>query len=491
MAITLLLTLIPLLILKRTKVSYNKAAVFTTFFWVWFFLYKAMRNLFIDYDIVGFVNFAIHRHRYFTPIWILVLGLFLIIVIRGKSSYEKTKDYLNVTGIMLILLQICIGINNYASYNLDVGATKPVLEKISTNKVSLPKESLPPVYYILLDAYAGAPELTEILDFDNSDFINYLEGRGFYVAKHSHGNYSWTALCMSSTLNMQYLPIVAPTNSNSDTVTLQSGIPYSRLMKDNQVVKFIKSIGYTYVNLSSYLNQGFYYRDASFNSFNLELLKHSILGKPVIENYVEGIIKRTEILRQIRELEKVPNLPGPTFVYAHILIPHEPYVFDRDGNQPSLGSMALQLGSEKKPYLDQLIFTNKMARKIIEKILAHSKKEPIIIVQGDHGARDMGRNDEESRRLRMSILNAYYFPGGGSRLLYDSITPVNSFRIMLNYYFGQNLPLLVDESFFANTMYSKTLIRMTPQLRVKNTMEIDRSNPHAHGNLSGKPTTFW
>jgi hypothetical protein len=42
------------------------------------------------------------------------------------------------------------------------------------------------------------------------------------------------------------------------------------------------------------------------------------------------------------------------------------------------------------------------------------------------------------------IMNAYYLPDGGSELLYDSISPVNSFRVILNRYFGMNMDLLDD-----------------------------------------------
>ena len=34
--------------------------------------------------------------------------------------------------------------------------------------------------------------------------------------------------------------------------------------------------------------------------------------------------------------------------------------------------------------------------------------------------------------------------------LYPTITPVNSFRMIFNGYFGQNLPLLEDVSFYSN-----------------------------------------
>ena len=50
---------------------------------------------------------------------------------------------------------------------------------------------------------------------------------------------------------------------------------------------------------------------------------------------------------------------------------------------------------------------------------------------------------------RMSKLNAYYFPARKYEGLYGKITPVNSFRVVLNTYFGANLELLPDRSFFS------------------------------------------
>jgi hypothetical protein len=75
-----------------------------------------------------------------------------------------------------------------------------------------------------------------------------------------------------------------------------------------------------------------------------------------------------------------------------------------------------------------------------------SRIPPVIIVQGDHGPLP-DLTEEPSQRL--PILNAYYLPGVEmDSMLYPSISPVNSFRVVLNSYFGQNLPLLEDQSYF-------------------------------------------
>ncbi len=51
----------------------------------------------------------------------------------------------------------------------------------------------------------------------------------------------------------------------------------------------------------------------------------------------------------------------------------------------------------------------------------------------------------------MSILNAYYLPGFDQSKLYKSVSPVNSFRLVFNHYFGTKYPLLEDETFLYDT----------------------------------------
>jgi hypothetical protein len=66
---------------------------------------------------------------------------------------------------------------------------------------------------------------------------------------------------------------------------------------------------------------------------------------------------------------------------------------------------------------------------------------------------------------RMRILNAYYFPGGRYEGLYDSISPVNSFRVVLSTYFGARLPLLPDRNYFSTSSDSYRFIDVTDAVR--------------------------
>jgi hypothetical protein len=83
---------------------------------------------------------------------------------------------------------------------------------------------------------------------------------------------------------------------------------------------------------------------------------------------------------------------------------------------------------------------------LVKSLLAKSTIPPIIIIQGDHG---YSTNDEVLPR----ILNAYYLPGNGAEKLYPSITPVNTFRLILNTYFGGNYPMLPDHSYWLDKSF--------------------------------------
>ena len=146
------------------------------------------------------------------------------------------------------------------------------------------------------------------------------------------------------------------------------------------------------------------------------------------------------------KLAKVPEDKKPTFVFAHLDHTHPPFVFKENGDlveRPGLYFYPRYI----KQYLDQVKFANKQLATLIKKLLSESETPPIIFIQSDHGTgfQIFGIDNKSSYlRERTSILNAQYLPGGGKKLLYPNVSPVNTFRIIFNYYFGADYPLLKD-----------------------------------------------
>jgi hypothetical protein len=53
----------------------------------------------------------------------------------------------------------------------------------------------------------------------------------------------------------------------------------------------------------------------------------------------------------------------------------------------------------------------------------------------------------------MGILNAYFLPDGKYDRFYESISPVNSIRLILNRYCGARFELLPDRAYFSLNPY--------------------------------------
>jgi hypothetical protein len=73
------------------------------------------------------------------------------------------------------------------------------------------------------------------------------------------------------------------------------------------------------------------------------------------------------------------------------------------------------------------------------------------VLQGDHGPGSRLKHEDFFRtdlRERLAILNALRIPAAGAGVLTSAISPVNTFRVVLNSYFGAGLPLLANRSYF-------------------------------------------
>jgi hypothetical protein len=100
----------------------------------------------------------------------------------------------------------------------------------------------------------------------------------------------------------------------------------------------------------------------------------------------------------------------------------------------------------------QVQCVNRLVLDAISEILKNSETPPIIIIQGDHGPGlhlDWESFENSSVYERFGILNAYYFPDQAYGELYPGISPVNSFRVVLNEYFNQRYALLPDHSYYS------------------------------------------
>jgi hypothetical protein len=335
-------------------------------------------------------------------------------------------------------------------------------------------ESLPDIYYLIFDRYAGATALTETYGYDNEPFLLALEERGFYVARNSHANYPRTPFSLVSSLSMDYLDHEALKEAGED-----GRHPINAMLRGElPVPAMLAGLGYTYVHVgglwepsATNVDADLTLRRTSDSEFAAALRESTLLGaltpdadaagagsgggNPEEEWTADAI--RAHTLYQLDRLPKTTTLPSPKYVFAHLALPHSPYVFDTDGSRPT--PEELEARGERESYIRQLEFASRQILALIDRILAESP-DSIILVQADEGPwpRRLGEEGDDfpwseftpaELEEKYGILNAYRLPGVDAQQagLYPSITPVNSFRVVFNAYFGTDLAPLPDRMY--------------------------------------------
>jgi hypothetical protein len=168
-------------------------------------------------------------------------------------------------------------------------------------------------------------------------------------------------------------------------------------------------------------------------------------------------------------LSTLPAVPGPKFVFSHILSPHPPSSNEFSGTNLEY----------KKEYISQLEYLNVQVEKTIDAIIANSDVPPIIILQADHGPgmyTDFEHMENTCLDERYSPLAAYYLPGVKPEDLPDDITSVNLFRFIFNHYFQTDLQMLENKEYsFRDQKYIFGSIDVTDGVDV--TCRIQLSEP--------------
>ncbi len=456
--------------LKLVLKDNHKAAFITTLLLLSFFAYGHLYNFLGQENVF---NGILRRHRYTILLFVTIILLGSWWIIKKEYSQHATSNTFNLIGLFLVIFPAY----QIASFEIrsfsETGSSREQIDGTPLQNTN----NTPDIYYLIFDAYGRGDVLLDLYNYDNSDFLTQLQDIGFYVADCSTSNYEKTYFSLVSSLNMAYLNELGgsdlmKSNSQMDLIKAR------KLIVDNRVRNILETNFYTTVAFQS----GFYWtrwdnadhffsyagedeKDTFSNIFaNLNefesLLIETSAGRLLFEstiiidipdtlddnnaqNIVNGEtrqrIRYNTVKYTLDTLEEIPSsIRGPKFIFAHIVSPHQPFVFDMDGN---FVSDPLIQENVKLGYPNQASFLNQRIITVVDKIITTSARPPIIIIQADHGPPETNFGPS-----RLAILNAYYLPEGGDKKLYSSITPVNTFRLIFDQYFGMNYDFLEDIS---------------------------------------------
>ncbi len=429
------------------------------------------------------------------------------------SNPDAWTPRLNLFSLLLIVMPLCNLVVRHAREPATAGpplapSAIPFIPAWQSSGWSKPPEKLatpmqpshrPDIYYIILDAYVRSDVMLELFGFDNEPFLERLERKGFYIVRDSTANYCQTPLSISSSLNAVYLNGLIPPTS-------QYLSPLGAWIGGGAVVETFRGLGYRFVTFATGFGEtehpeaDVYLSDFRYLSpFHQFLVSRTapacLLPSPRMRDGYTATRERTMFL--LATAPQVARWREPTFTFAHVLAPHPPFVFGAHGEDVSPHHVPYSLidnedrnaspeASERYAfaYRNEAIFLTREVELMIDGILKNSPEPPIIILQSDHGSgmrldtTSVARTDLHER---MSILNAYYLPGRGSEHLYQSISPVNSFRVVFNNYFGAKLEMLPDRSYYSTWGDPFQFIDVTDQLR-----EPRVPGPSAFSALTGR-----
>ncbi len=443
----------------------SKTSTLVSIFLLIFYSYGYLYEAFSKFVVRGMTTV------YFLIFVLILYGLIAVLILRAKKSLAPVTTFLNAVALALVLISI---------FNIFFDRFSRPIEGLSTRRIETDGvvnshagddiNASRDLYYIILDRYARADVLADVYNFDNSTFIQFLRERGFYIVENSYANYQSTYLSLSSSLNMEYLhDLVGGRGERNNNL-----IVLGQLLSNSKLWQILKLKGYKYYHLGLGANSNAdvnYVIDQTQSNSNLMLdviyqksllwavLSIFDLHRGIHEDLVDGyrLVHRERVLYQLAKLQELPKIGGPTFAFAHFLIPHPPYVFEANGKSVSIFEERSR--TEEVNYLSQLKYTNKVIMELVDTLLNSSAKKPIIIIQSDEGPYPPGYNHKnilelssEALRQKFAILNALYLPDMPEAVLYEDMSPVNTFRVVLNFYFGTNFRILPDKEYTENDL---------------------------------------
>ncbi|MDX2474394.1 MAG: hypothetical protein QNL91_11860 [Candidatus Krumholzibacteria bacterium] len=387
---------------------------------------------------------------------------------------EKMSLPLNATLAILLVLPL---INVWRAAGPENAPIPSAFFKTEVPVAAPPaKDDLPDIYYLMVDGL-GQPAFVETsFPVPAEKYSRLFSNRGFQVLRHSFANYPQTALSTAATFNLAQMDHVLdiPDPANRDRRVLE------QVAGDSRAVRTLQKLGYQVVSYPSgypltrqaradhrhepFLNPSFleYYL---LEDGVLPLLL-PLLGKgPADVSYALRRGRLDFIFDRLPEAREGVADQDPVFVYAHILAPHPPFVFGRQGE--ALRSRA-KFGfgdgdhwlnihgrddhSYRQRYGDQAVWVMARLAAAVDGIIASSARPKVIIIQGDHGPGSglkWERPLETDHNERFGIFNAWYASDGRTLPLYEGMTALNTFPVLFNAYMGTHLPSLPDKHWFA------------------------------------------
>ncbi len=435
----------------------HRGAVLASLCWVWFFAYGFWRRWIAPEEATL---------ELMTVIAYLALLSVPLLLVRLRRNYAPASGALNVVALGLVAVQL-FTIGRFELRRLHY---RPEPRPAATLHTTVPPAQRPSIYFIILDGYARHDVLQEVYGVDNGPFLAFLRQHGFQVAARSRANYDQTLLSLASCLDLNYLDgLVAKVGARSGYRR-----PLTEKMVTSRTRTSLKELGYDFVSFASGYEESdmpeaahrIAHHGWELNDFESALAQNSVLW-PLLGSRLKLVLDddhtRARAVQWIFEhLPATARSRRPTFVFAHIVAPHPPFIFRRDGSiiahlpHPGLHDGSRFRGTREEyiaSYREQAEFVTWRTQAMVEQLLASARRPTAIVLMSDHGPAsgvDWAHPETSDLRERFTTLVAVRLPEGNPARLDDDISTVNVLRFVLREGLGADLPPLPSRSYFSN-----------------------------------------
>ena len=395
----------------------NKAALITGVGTGFFFYFGYLQDALDGIMIFGI---PINKTSILLVISIIIFIISIIYFVKSRNNFQLPIKIANVFTITLILFSL-----------VQFAIPGALAEQ-------------PNVYHIIMDEYTDNEILMKKFNHDNEEFLKFLDKNGFYIPNKSFSTFESTIDELNLILNMEYPKKRGWVSDN-----------YPALY-DNKVMSIFSAQNYSIIETNSMMRWKNFsdvdtklcYGANIYSEFLEQILRKSII-RYFLEQYHDNT--RRDVIRcTFNELNEIASQSsGPTYVFSHIYVPHPPFIFGPNGENviPDHRDISgLQDWENPQGYVNQVIYATNQVSIVIKNIV---KNDPnaIIIVQGDTGTStgtDRTTTTMKDIYQTHSILYAVRIPDVND---FESMMPVNTYRIIFNNYFNMNYEYLEQHSY--------------------------------------------
>ena len=309
--------------------------------------------------------------------------------------------------------------------------------------------SAPDIFLIMLDGYPRSDTLASF-GYHNDWFEAELEERGFLVSPGSRSNYPLTWLTLASMFNMSHLEDVPGLYPAASTYVGQIRA-LGQAINSGRVLEELEAHGYLTVSAGMPEAQGavrnidVYVDSGEIRAWERQVLQRTSLWGPLCEvviipqhrSLIESSFDAVEVVAESQSAD-------PTFMFAHVMSPHTPIVFDSEGESaPDTGSKdcssqfhidTTRIGLTPEEFraamAEQVHHINTRTVEALDAIIT-ARPDSVVIVFSDHGARYSASVEDEWFRSFFAART----PGHGD-IFGVTARPIDIFPAIFDAYFN-------------------------------------------------------